>query len=54
MQNIVIFGHTDFSELVGWYVEHEEHYRLLGYTVNEKYLMSGQLSNSGGYCRMNI
>ncbi|WP_294158814.1 hypothetical protein [uncultured Selenomonas sp.] len=48
MQNIVIFGHTDFSELVGWYVEHEERYRLLGYTVNEKYLDNGQLSNSGG------
>ena len=37
MQDIVIFGHTDFSELIAFYCEKYGMYRVRGYTVNRAY-----------------
>ena len=44
MEKIVIFGCTDFSELVGYYLERDSRYSLLGYTVDRKYVSTVQKS----------
>lgn len=51
MQDVIIFGHTEFSEQVAFYCRKERAFNVLGYAVNEKYMSAG-----GGdkYMRLNI
>lgn len=44
MQKIVIFGCTDFSELVGYYLEQDTRYSLIGYAVDRKHIYEHKFS----------
>lgn len=44
MKDIVIFGNTQFSELLSYYIEKDKRYCLKGYTVHEKYINKKQFS----------
>lgn len=41
MQDVIIFGHTEFSEQVAFYCRKERAFNVLGYAINEKYMSSG-------------
>ena len=37
VEEVVIFGHSDFSCLMGAYLQHDPRYKLLGYTVSKDF-----------------
>ncbi len=45
MEDVVIFGKTDFSELVGYYIRQDKRYHLLGYTISQKYISEQGVSH---------
>jgi len=38
MENIVIFGTSDFSRLIYWYLKNDKRYNVLGFTAHNRYI----------------
>lgn len=45
MAKVVIFGNTEFTEVVWWYLQHDSEHEVVAFTVHEKYITEPTFCN---------